>query len=362
MRRGRLFLLLIFLIILLGAGALVVYMTVLAPQPQAQVTPTPIPQKKVIVTTQNLSAGDVINATVLATIPWPDSGDFTQLYLDGSQAELVGRQLKSDLVAGSPIFKNNLLSEGERITMSGSTWALNVPPGMVAVSIPINRLSSVSYAPRPGDHVDVIVTVLFIDLDTSFQSMLPNLSGLVLASGPPNPETLEQDPLTVEITPGVYGRAEIDPVLGQAVFVMPIEAQRPRMSSQMLLQNAMVLQIGDFPLPGQATTQQAEAQPTPAAGRPAQEQQEAPEPVLPVVVTLIVSPQDAVTLNYLMFSGAKLTLALRNPRDTTTLQINSVTLDFVIGQYGIQVPARLPYGLHPRMDDLVLPTLEVEEE
>ena len=58
---------------------------------------------------------------------------------------------------------------------------------MVAVSVPINRLSSVSYAPRPGDHVNVIVSLLLVDVDTDFQAITPNLSGVVTASGPPDP-------------------------------------------------------------------------------------------------------------------------------------------------------------------------------
>ncbi len=133
---------------------------------------------------------------------------------------------------------------------------------MVAVSVPINRLSSVSYAPRPGDHVNVIVSLLLVDVDTDFQSETPNLTGLVTASGPPDPATGERSPLTVDVASwtspaqgamscvanGIYGRVIIDPVLNQAVFLVNGERQRPRMVSHMLLQDVVVLQVGDFPL------------------------------------------------------------------------------------------------------------------
>jgi len=74
-------------------------------------------------------------------------------------------------------------------------------------------------------------------------------------------------------------------------------------------------------------------------------------------VTLIVSPQDAVTLNYLIFAGGELTLALRHPQDTNTSSTEAVTLQFLLDQYSIPVPVKLPYGLEPRVDDLLWPTL-----
>jgi Flp pilus assembly protein CpaB len=319
-----------------------------------QATPVPTQATKVLVLTQSLKQGETITEDVLTGMPWPGGVDMSQVFKDSQVKELVGRQLKYDLGAGTPIFKSFLISEGEQITMFGSAWSLNIPPGMVAVSIPINRLSSVSYAPRPGDHVNLMVTVLFVDLDTSFQTLLPNMTGLVIASGPPDPESGANNPLTVSVSPNTYGRAEIDPVLGQAVYLLPMEAQRPRMTSQILLQDAVVLQIGQFVLQG---AEKPEVTPTPNANARTQ-----PTPVPaatePEVITLIVTPQDAVTLNYLIFSQAQMTLALRNPNDNTRYQISPVTLQFLLEQYQIPVPVRLPYGLFPRQDQLAFPTPE----
>jgi len=276
------------------------------------------------------------------------------------------------------------LLAGEQID-SIEVWVdANIYKNSVAVSIPVSRLSSVSYAPRPGDHVNVIATVLFVDLDTEFQSILPNYTGLVIASGPPDPETGERDPLTVEVgsllprdfdpetgqmespvsrVPGVYGRVAIDPVLGQAVYLVPSEQQRARLVSHMLLQDVIVLQMGNFPLEDeeelarQQEEQQAQAQAEGAEGQ----QEQAPQIEKPDVVTLIVTPQDAVTLNYLIFGGAKLTLALRNIYDPDRLVVNPVTLQFLLEQYQIPVPVRLPYGLQPRLDLLEEPVLPNDE-
>jgi pilus assembly protein CpaB len=80
-----------------------------------------------------------------------------------------------------------------------------------------------------------------------------------------------------------------------------------------------------------------------------------PPPTPPEVITLVVTPQDAVTLNYLMFSGAKLTLALRQAGDDTRVETEAATLDFLLTQYNIPVPVKLPYGMEPRIDEPTLP-------
>jgi pilus assembly protein CpaB len=356
MRRGRIFIYLAFLLILTAVAGVVIWKNVLGGGQVAK-TPPPTPSPKVLVLAQSLKQGEIITEDVLAEMPWSGGVDMSLVFRDNQRSELIGRQLKYDMAAGTLIYKSFLISEGEQIPMFGSAWALNIPPGMVAVSIPINALASVSYAPRPGDHVNVIVTVLFIDLDTQFQSMMPNMTGLVVASGPPDPETGLNNPLTVQILPNLYGRVEIDPVLGQAVYLVPIEAQRPRMTSQLLVQDAVVLQIGQFPLAG------AEQKgPTPTPDPKAKEAEKAPVITEPQMITLVVTPQDAVTLNYLIFQEAQLTLALRNPNDNSRIQINPVTLQFLLEQYQIPIPVRLPYGIFGQLEKLNLPTAVPEKK
>ena len=72
------------------------------------------------------------------------------------------------------------------------------------------------------------------------------------------------------------------------------------MVCQAILQDAVVLKLGDFPLPQAAAAAQ-------------QQQQQNAAPPAPDIVTLIVSPQDAVTLSYMIYTNAKITMTLRNP-------------------------------------------------
>jgi pilus assembly protein CpaB len=141
--------------------------------------------------------------------------------------------------------------------------------------------------------------------------------------------------------------------------------------SQTLLQDAIVLGVGDFPLkdeveeipdptvppppPTDDETIDPEAEYT--SEYPGEPELIKEEPKLPDLITLVVSPQDAVTLNYLVYAGSQLTLVLRPSGDDTRVQTEATTLDFLLTQYNIPVPVKLPYGMEPRVDDLLPPVL-----
>lgn len=384
MRRGRVFFLLAFILIFF-VGLAVVYFLVLRPRgvatpgPDVETSPTPRPVEVVYVT-QNIPKGTTLDETMLASIPWSGDAIAPGMFTVEQMDDVVGRVVKFDLEPGTPLLETLLLGENEQIPTSGSPWALSIPPGMVAVSVPMERISMVSYAAQPGDHVNIITSLMFLDVDTDFQSQLPNNTGLAIASGPPDPESGEQPPLTVGVAslgqsgsvdpdtglpqpppvlnPGIQGKVVIDPVLGQAVYVVGSEAQRPRYVTHMLLQDVVVLQVGEFPAAG-ALLAGAEPTPTPDPAAPPEEGEPEAAPARPDVVTLIVRPQDAVTLNYLMLAQSKfaasLSMVLRSANDTSRENVLPVTLQFLLEQYQIPVPARLPYSLNPRIDTLVLP-------
>lgn len=405
MRRGRVFIYLALILIFSLVAVAVIWYRYLQPVPQspvAETSPTPIIDLvNVVVVTQHVPRGNILDETVLGMIPIQRElliqGYFTDL------ASVVGRRARVDLEPNMILTSGLVVDTTEQLSATGSNAALLIPRGMVAISIPITRLSSVSYAIQPGDHVNVLVTMLLVDLDTEYQSVLPNRTSAVLAAGPgvvlgssaeginetsqessaakasdttktgevvqgsANTDLVKITAQTHVAGPGsVLGRTEIDPLLEQPFYVVPSESQRPRLLSQTLIQDVIVLGVGNFPikkqtpqfslpLPGQEMTS-AEATPTPEAILPQEEEtSEAVTP--PDVITLIVSPQDAVTLNYLIYSGAQLTLVLRAAGDDTRVQTEAATLDFLLKHYNIPVPVKLPYGLEPRVDDLALPSL-----
>jgi len=254
-----------------------------------------------------------------------------------------------------------LVESAEQLSGTGSLAALSIPRGMVAISIPINRLSSVSYAPRAGDHVNIITTMMFVDLDTDFQTSLPNKN---IGVTPPSAGSETEVPNLVAVTGGggnLIGRPSVDPVLGQTFYEVPAEdKQRPRMVSQNLLQDIVVLQVGNFPLAEEEEAAQAQAEaPVTQESETGQTAEQTPKEILPPdLITLIVTPQDAITLNYLLYGGAQLTLVLRSAEDDTRVQTEAVTLQFLLEQYNIPIPVKLPNGLEPRVDSLTAPVLQ----
>ncbi len=283
------------------------------------------------------------------------------------KADLVNKYAKYAITQGVPITDSMVSTSPGNVNLPGSSWAPLIPQGLTAVSIPITRLSSTAYGIRDGDYVDVIVSMLLVDLDPAFQTALPNVSGGVQENTNQN-GTAPTIPglVTVAQGTGKLGHFEVDqvstdPPSNILLYVEPSEDQRGRLVTQMIMQNIQVLHTGTFSLPGEAANDQTNvsggAGPTPTP-LPANQVQPTPVVVRPDIITLMVSPQDAVTLTYLIYSGAQINLTLRNPNDQTPIsQPDAATLEYLLTQYSIPVPAKLPYSLQPRLDNLQLTPL-----
>jgi pilus assembly protein CpaB len=330
-------------------------------------TPTPaVRLVNVIVAGQSIPRGTAITEEMLATIELPETSLVSVMFRQEDTASVVGKLAKYPLEQGVPITSAVLVDNAAQLAQTGSEAAKLIPPGLTAISIPISRLSSVAGAIQDGDRIDVIASLLFVDVDPGFQSTLPNVTytvggtGFIQGSLPVltttvSPEcTKTTDVLVCSSAGGPQGRVELDPTLNQAFYIGPRDAQRPRLVSQRIIQNVQVLKVGTFLQPGQETvanpTQLANATVPPDA-------QGQNVTLLPDIITLIVTPQDAVTLTYLMFGNAKLTLTLRGIDDQTRVDTEAATLQFLLSQYAIPVPAKLPYALEPRVEQLIPPTL-----
>ncbi len=372
MRRSRL-LILLGLLLLLGVGALFVAGSILRLGPLAAIAATPtsegaqptaIPTLKVVVAAQNIPRGSVIPADQIREVDWPQSSFLPTMMTD--PAEVEGQIARYDIYREQPIHSTMIVPNLRELGTIGSDAALEIQPGMVAVAVPYTRLSGVAFAVRDGDQVDVIASFLFVDLDQEWQTETPNAVWGVTYSPPP-PEGGGGDlvPQVVPGTPFSFGRPA-DDVFTQLFtnaqgispvpfFLVPSEAQRPRLVSQRIIQNAVVLHVGTFrlPQPTQAPTD------TPAPNEPTP----TPPPGLvtalekPDIITLVVTPQDAVVLNYLVSAHVDLTFALRSAGDTSQVDTESVTLQSLIDRFKIAIPAKLEQGLEPPVREIVPPVL-----
>ncbi|MBE0687559.1 MAG: hypothetical protein IH585_16330 [Anaerolineaceae bacterium] len=348
-KSGRIFIIIALLLIVIVAAAAVVWLRLrplLQPtEPAAEDSPQIQIEEMVdiVITTQFVNRGEVINESVVTMIPFPknelvEGTFFTQL------ESVVGKRAIYPLEARMPLTPRMLI-DGET---GGSIAAFDIPVDKTALSVLIDREAMIAYAPQAGDHVMVIGCMLLVDVDPEYQSILPNYTGSVTKQILQAESSTES--LTVIISSGgqgsTQGRTELDPTLNEPVYVVPSEAQRPRLVCQNVIQDAIVLRMGDFPISGE--------EPTPADQVVVPEGQEGevqppPEIPAPDIATLVVSPQDAVVLTYMRKANIMLTLALRNPNNTQTILTDAVTQQYLMDQKNIPLPAKLPFALEPRV-------------
>jgi Flp pilus assembly protein CpaB len=345
MRRGRIF---IYLALILIVGLVVAFLALrqLAPQMLAQTPPTPT-LVEVVIAGQNISQGATITADELSTVAIPQDKVVSVMITSDQMSQLVGQVARFPLDQGVMITRPMVAENAAQIALSGPEWAATIPAGMSAIAIPTSRLASVAYGVTDGAHVNVTACMLLVDVDPSFQTILPNQIGTITAPANVPPPNMPGVSLGIVTNGGeglpYQGRTELEPSFQQGLYVIPSEPQRPRMVCQMVFQDVIAMKVGNFPLQSdQQTTQEAGSTQTTQA---------------PDLITLIVSPQDSVTLSYLVYSGAELTLTLRNAGDESRMATEAATLKFLLSQYNIPVPDKLPFAMEPRVDVLTQPSL-----
>lgn len=314
-------------------------------------TPTPFNVVQILVAVQPIARGGKIRADAVAFRPW-DVKDVPQyaitrrpdLQEQEDIARVVDKIARTDIAVEYPILTTLIVDDLTQISTVGSDAAAVIPPGLVAVAIPMDRLTGVAYAVHDGDHVDVIVSFLFVDVDEEFQSKKPNLVTLV---------TIKQDG-TIEFQKGIEGRFEASSFSQFPVVVGPSEPQRPRLLTQRTIQAALVVHVGLFPLDGQFIGKPPDTPtPPPAEGEPTKgPQPPTPSPSFPDIITLAVPPQEAIVLVWAVEARIPMTLALRSAPDTAVGTSTAVTLQYILDTYAIQQPPKLPFALEPAITSI----------
>jgi pilus assembly protein CpaB len=364
MRRGRLFILFA-IILLLGAVAawLILGRGGGEPAEEEVAQPTPVMEAQIVIAAQDISRGSLIQQDAVFLSPYP--ADYIVETMETDPGVVVGRYARMDIARGVPITANMITEEAGDLLGTGSIAAIAIPDGQTAITIPMDKFTGVAYALRPGDKVDVIASMLVIDLDPDFQTLTPNESfnlidpdGFILTASSCGTFTVEEGLAicgTVD-DPPVIGKTVTDEETGQLLYGVPSEDQRPRLVTQRLISNATVLNVGTFPLVDEAVGVEAPTEEEAALGEEpppqvqAQQIEAAQQIEFPDVVTLIVEPQDALALSWSANSGVHLMLTLRNPQDTAVEDLtDSVTLQYFFDNYNIAVPAKVPFGLEPKL-------------
>jgi pilus assembly protein CpaB len=371
MRRGRFLILIALLLVLSAVGIFAAFAlsggfgglfgggTAQQPTPGGP-EPTPIPVTatpeqylQIIAAGQTLERGVVIPTEAIIAVPWPTGIVPPSAITDPDL--VVGTRARFTIARGEPIFSTMIVESLLQLSPAGSDAAARIPPGYVAISIPYNRNNGVAYGVKDGDHVNVIVSWAVVDIDQNFQTILPNLSTVL---SPPNPDAvLPLAPSLVAVVnsggahvPTVVGRGEAGVNTSEDFYVVPSEAQRPRLVTQGIIQDALVLRVGEF-----GPEKPEVIYPTPTVDPAATVTVPPPPTATPVpdIITLVVSPQDAIVLNYVnrivdRYPGAVVvTLALRSAGDASRVDTESVTLQYMFERFNIALPAKLNFGVGP---------------
>ena len=348
MRRGRVFIYLAVILLIVLAGAFFYLKSQEKPVDTAVQAPALV---DIVIAQQNIPQGAVITEEVLGTISLPEGTDFGVMFRDDQKIELLVGKIAKYPIEQGVVITQPMVGDSGSIASTGPEWANLISPGMTAVSIPIDLLSSVAFGAADGAHVNVVACFLFVDVDSGFQSKTPNQTAFVSQSGfkPSDAPSLSASVSagqTSDAAGSAQGRVELDPTFQQPIYVVPSEAQRPRPVCQTILQDVTVLKLGDFPVNGAAVKVSSEEEAPPPEG------EEEVKSFVPII-SLIVTPQDATSLVYMVNTGrVQLTLTLRGTNDTSRIETEAATLQFLLSQYAIPVPAKLPYAFEPRIDAL----------
>lgn len=330
MRGGRVLIIVGFIVLL---GAAVVGFLLLRgggqqPAPPAEVGEgtaeafIPPGMVKIVVSAQNIPRGTRITSDAVQMKDWPEDslpdGHLTNV------DDALDRVARMDIALDSPVTDNMLTSKEDDVASQGSDAALQIPSGKVAYALAVAGNASVAWAIQPGDHVDVLISIMIVDIDEEFQTLMPNNAECV---DPPEGEQCQG---------GIYGRIEVLPT-GAVVNVVPRNPneQFPRMVTQLTVQDAIVLRVGpwtgDAPVPVEEA-EEGEAQPARRLMR---------------WVTLATTPQDALVLKYAEEAGTSMDFVLRSAadRDRGLVTTEAVTLQYVMDRFGMEVPPTLPYAV-----------------
>jgi Flp pilus assembly protein CpaB len=325
MNRSRVLILLGILLLVGALAVLVIFPQVLANQ-QPTETPIPTPEiltTEILVAAQNIPRGAVISPDAVVPGKWPNDSLPPADLITTDPEKVIGKIARTDVLRGQPMLSSLITADPKALAATGGDASLFVPAGKVAMAFPINKLTSVGYAIGAGDHVDVIVSFAVVEVDQEGQfPVMP----------------FNRDMVDELVSAGLEPAEAVARVLGK----LDTAAIRPRLLSQLTLQNVEVLHVGEWPIGGvlpkitpTLSPEQQNAQAQTAAGTPTT------TPPRPDMVILLVDQQQALILQWLQQEGnVALNLVLRGAGDNAPVSTDTVSYQYILTNFNITIPPK----------------------
>jgi len=108
--------------------------------------------ESVVVSTQDIDRGEVLNLEHIKVIDWPKSAVPQNVY--GSIEEAVGQIARVPIYANDPITHSKVIDSGSRSILS-----MLIPPGRRAMSIKVNEVTGIAGFIAPGSRIDVLLSI-----------------------------------------------------------------------------------------------------------------------------------------------------------------------------------------------------------
>ena len=267
--------------------------------------------------------------------------------------DAIGLYARAKIFQGETLTKDALVADPSIIGQTEYGPSSLIPPGYIALAVPMDRLSGVAYALNEGDYIDVMMTFSFYQIDEQFQTYLQNAAVFYLEDAVTTEGEAPADgeePTTTETNIVIlwpYGRFEQLPT-GDTVHVYGSEYQRP-VPVSMILQNARVIQAGSYvpPEPIEPATPtpepiaEGEPTPTPQPGGPI-----APTATpYPDVLLVALTPQQQLFLKYAVESNADIDFALRGVNDNQLYTVQNIDINLLLERFNIEIPPGFNYSV-----------------
>ncbi len=331
---------------------------------------TASPRVEVVVSLQTVPRGHQMTADILALDMRPAESVGSNVITNIDDA--LNLYARTDIYQGETLTYDTLVDDITKVGLESYGPSSLIPPGYVAQSVPMNRLTGVGYGVSEGDYVDIMVTFFFRQIDEEFQTYLPNDAAFYLEeqiqavedSGSGDPLQIITEPVIFFVSP--IGRFEELPT-GDLAHISPNQedlAPRP-VPVTMIIQNARVVQVGQYrlppdpadliPTPTPEAVEEGEPTPTPP---PVANPTATPSPADVVVVAL--QPQQQLLLRYAVDVNAQVFFALRGVNDGQLYSVENMTLDYLLERFNVEVPPNLGYSVEATIKQ-VTPTPPPEE-
>jgi pilus assembly protein CpaB len=177
-----------------------------------------VPERRVVVATKNIAAGELLTAPSLTTINI--SGAEALVGVFNRPQDLAGRVLLVPVSSGELLSAHDLVNTNTKDALTAG-----IPNGMRAISIPaVDQSPASSKLMTPGSHVDILVSYRS-DTEATFVSSMVLQDVPVLASGRKGSTEVDTKPFSNDnmellVTPEEAARLTVASSLGKLTFAL----------------------------------------------------------------------------------------------------------------------------------------------